>query len=244
MIPLILGCLVTAGFVGIGAYLIRNALEPEWSPMDGYVGPDAVFVACLSVGIDWRLRGDFAARLSSEHDTPHERVRRAVEALRAERGWLYLSLRREPGSRPKAAATRIEELAREKAAVPGDAGAGAMLFDGPARGRPLRGEGVAVLHVLVVTRRETRRLAIPSGESLRATLDDLDELEPDEVVQSRVLWTPTDGDLCLPVSEVAQRQPDLHAIDPRGVADRVFCSRCRFPFAVAETECAHCGAPV
>lgn len=239
-----MGAVMLAGFIGVGAWAIKNALEPEWSPGDGYFGPDAVHVACLSVGIDWRARDAITAALAPESAAAAGRLSAALAALRnAERAWLHVSLTREPGVRIERAGKLLLEQRDARSSVKGDSGASTMMSDGPTRGRPVRGEGVAVLHLLVATRGELDYLAQASAVGLHAVLEDLDELDAAQVVDVIVVWAPVSAERCLQSADIARAVPDLQPVAPGSVPDRTFCARCRFPFSLSLAACPHCGAP-
>ncbi|MGF1464901.1 MAG: DUF1517 domain-containing protein, partial [Sandaracinaceae bacterium] len=233
---------------------------PSGGPGGGgpHVGPDAMHVSQLSLGIDWRARRQLQAdlrRLAETGDTssPEGLARLLQEAVlalrRAELSWLYVGFQGEGPFAPPQAEQRFRQLAMNARAafrheVVRAEGGDVQSREAPEmQARAEEGEGVVVVQLLIAAYRSLSGLEGADADGVRAALDRRAGLTTRDLGALEVIWSPAEDNDRMSTAELEQLYPDLELIAPESIAGRIFCSYCSGPFPMELLACPHCGAP-
>ncbi len=223
-----------------------------------YHGKDAMHVSQLSLGIDWRARGELQqalARLAQSGDTRSPQglanlLRETVLALRrAELSWLYVAYKNVGPFSPQNAEQQFHQLTNNARAafrheLVRAAGGQVQTTDAPQmQAQSTEGEGTVVVHLILATYRPVAALQNPDANQIRMALDNRAALTADQLGVLEVVWSPAAENDRMSTGELEQFYPDLRLIDPNSIAGRIFCTFCRGPFAMELLKCPHCGAP-
>ncbi len=228
-------------------------------PMGGYLGPNAMYVSAISLGLDWRARAALQAhlkRLAETGDTHSpaglaQLLSEVVLALRRnELSWLYAAYRDEGSLAPANAQPTFGRLAQDyrsrfRSEVVRAAGGGAVVrADAPAMAaQESEGEGTVVVTIVVAARRPLQSFHLDDANQIRAALSDRGALLPQQLVALEVIWSPAEENDRMSSAELEAVYPELKLIDPNSIAGRIFCAYCKGPFAAELLNCPHCGAP-
>jgi uncharacterized membrane protein len=215
-------------------------------------------VVALSLGVDWRARRDLQALLehlakTGDMSRPKGRadaLREVTLALRrAEMAWLYVA----PAPVEAHSKSGAQRVFTEKASdyrarfrrelVRNDQGEVRTEAAPEMRAHANEGQGTVVVTIVVASKRYLSPVTSPDAPNVRAALQALGSLHPNELIALEVIWSPATENDRMSTSELEQNYPEMRLIDPNSIAGRVFCVYCSGPFPMELLRCPHCGAP-
>jgi uncharacterized membrane protein len=236
----------------------------------GYMGPNAMYVSQISIGLDWRARAQLQQTLmqmAQRGDTgsPQGLANLLNETVlnlrRNEMSWLYAMYKDAGAHAPQNAQSAFQQLANEARSrfrselVRGAAGQAANVVDAPGMvARADEGKGTVVVTIVLATRRPVQGFTsalpgatppVPGPEAgqIRAALADRGTIHAQQMVALEVVWSPAAENDRMSTAELEQFYPEMKLIDPNSIAGRVFCAYCNGPFPAELLTCPHCGAP-
>lgn len=250
---------------GGGMYQGPAPIGGGFSPMGGapqsggYMGPNAMYVTQLSIGLDWRARAQLQQtlmQLAQRGDTgsPQGLASMLSETVlnlrRNEMAWLYTAYKDGGGHAPQQAQAAFQQMANDARSrfrtelVRGAAGQAANVVDAPGMAaRADEGKGTVVVTIVLVTRRPVQAMMAPDAGQIRNALADRGTINGQQMVALEVIWSPAAENDRMSTAELEQFYPDMKLIDPNSIAGRVFCAYCNGPFPAELLTCPHCGAP-
>lgn len=254
--------LVLVGLLLLGMSLLGRKMgfgpPPGGAGSGGYVGPNAMYVTSVSLGLDWRARAQLQAhldRLARTGDTRSPQglaqlLSETVLALRRhEMSWLYAAYRDEGAHTPQGAQQAFSRLAQDYRArfqaelVRGAAGQVQTQSAPSLSASATEGEGTVVVTIVLATRRPMQGFQTRDAGAIRNALADRGALQASEMVALEVIWSPAAENDRMSTAELESVYPELGLIDPNSIAGRIFCAYCNGPFAAELLNCPHCGAP-
>ena len=236
----------------------------------GYMGPNAMYVTQLSIGLDWRARAQLQQtlmQLAQRGDTgsPQGLANLLNETVlnlrRNEMAWLYASYKDGGSHAPQQAQGAFQQLANEarsrfRSELVRGAGGQVNQTDAPGmQARADEGKGTVVVTIVLATRRPVQGVMMPMGgapgmpppspsaDQIRNALADRGTINAQQMVALEVVWSPAAENDRMSTAELEQFYPEMRLIDPNSIAGRVFCAYCNGPFPAELLTCPHCGAP-
>jgi len=236
-----------------------NPMAPPMGGGGGYMGPNAMYVTQISIGIDWRARAQLQQvlmQLAQRGDTgsPQGLASLLSETVlnlrRNEMSWLYAMYKDAGGHAPQNAQGVFQQLANEARSrfkselVRGAGGQAANVVDAPGMvARADEGKGTVVVTIVLATRRPVQGFMQPDAAQIRNALADRGTINAQQMVALEVVWSPAAENDRMSTAELEQFYPEMLLIDPNSIAGRVFCAYCNGPFPAELLNCPHCGAP-
>lgn len=245
------------GMGGPGGF---NPMAPPGGGMGGgYMGPNAMYVTQISIGLDWRARAQLQQtlmQLAQRGDTgsPQGLANLLSETVlnlrRNEMAWLYAMYKDAGSHAPQNAQSAFQQLANEARSrfktelVRGAGGAQANVVDAPGmQARADEGKGTVVVTIVLATRRPVQGFMVADANQIRNALADRGTIHAQQMVALEVVWSPAAENDRMSTAELEQFYPEMKLIDPNSIAGRVFCAYCNGPFPAELLNCPHCGAP-
>jgi uncharacterized membrane protein len=254
------GTSMMAGPMNMGP---QGFAPPGGAPMGGgmsggYMGPNAMHVSQISIGLDWRARAQLQQHLMQLAQTGDTRspqgltnlLNETVLALRRnEISWLYAAYKDQGSHAPQQAQSVFQQLANEARSrfrtelVRGAAGQLNEQATPEMRARADEGKGTVVVTIVLATRRPMQGFNVADAGQVRNALSDRGTLNAQQMVALEVVWSPAAENDRMSTAELEQFYPEMKLIDPNSIAGRVFCAYCNGPFPMELLTCPHCGAP-
>ncbi len=235
-----------------------NPMAPPMAPGGGYMGPNAMYVTQISIGLDWRARAQLQQQLMQLAQTGDTRSPQGLAHLlnetvlslrRNEMSWLYASYKDTGGHAPQNAQGVFQQLANEARSrfrselVRGASGQVSSTNAPEMRAREDEGKGTVVVSIVLATRRPMQGFQVADANAIRTALSDRGAVQAQQMVALEVVWSPAAENDRMSTAELEQFYPEMKLIDPNSIAGRVFCAYCNGPFPAELLTCPHCGAP-
>lgn len=235
-----------------------NPGAPPMAPGGGYMGPNAMYVTQLSIGLDWRARAQLQQQLMQLAQTGDTRSPQGLAHLlnetvlslrRNEMSWLYASYKDTGGHAPQNAQGVFQQLANEARSrfrselVRGASGQVSSMQTPEMKAREDEGKGTVVVSIILATRRPMQGFQVADAGAIRNALSDRGTVQAQQMVALEVVWSPAAENDRMSTAELEQFYPEMKLIDPNSIAGRVFCAYCNGPFPAELLNCPHCGAP-
>lgn len=269
-------CCIGVLFLGVVVVILlqnrKGGGTTNFAPYQGgapmqqsYMGPNAMYVTSISLGLDWRARQQIQARLTELAQTGDTRSSSGLARLlsetvlilrRNELSWLYAGYRDAGSLAPQQAQSTFGGVAQDlRARFQHElvrAGQGELAnAQGPSfEAKANEGAGTVVVTIVLATRRPLQGFFVPAAgqgapdaAAVRAAFSDRGTLGANDLVALEVIWSPAAENDRMSTSELEQFYPELRLIDPNSIAGRVFCAYCSGPFPMELLNCPHCGAP-
>lgn len=247
------------GMGGPGAFNPMGGMPPMGGGMGGgYMGPNAMYVSQISIGLDWRARAQLQQtlmQLAQRGDTgsPQGLANLLNETVlnlrRNEMSWLYAAYKDTGGHAPQNAQGVFQQLANEarsrfRSELVRGAGGQVNVVDAPGmQARADEGKGTVVVTIVLATRRPLQGFQVSDAAQIRNALADRGTVNAQQMVALEVVWSPAAENDRMSTAELEQFYPEMKLIDPNSIAGRVFCAYCNGPFPAELLNCPHCGAP-
>lgn len=224
----------------------------------GYVGPNAMYVSQLQLGLDWRARAQLQQHLTRLAQTGDTRSPSGLAQLlsetvlgirRHEISWLYAAYKDMGGAQAQQAQMTFQQLGNEARSrfqhelVRANQGGMNEQQSPEMQAKANEGQGTVVVTINIASRRPLMGISMPDATQLRNALADRGSLLAQHMVALEVVWSPAAENDRMSTSELEQNYPELKLIDPNSIAGRVFCAYCTGPFPMELLTCPHCGAP-
>jgi uncharacterized membrane protein len=241
-----------------------QAFPGQTLPMGGggmpqaYMGPNAMYVTQISIGLDWRARATLQQQLMALAQRGDTRSPQGLANLlsetvlnlrRNEMSWLYASYRDGGVHAPQQAQGTFQQLANEarsrfRSELVRGTGGQVNVTDAPAlQARADEGKGTVVVTIVLATRRPMQGWMTADANQIRTALADRGTITAQQMVALEVVWSPAAENDRMSTAELEQFYPEMKLIDPNSIAGRVFCAYCNGPFPAELLNCPHCGAP-